>query len=303
MSACGSPGTLQLILATSHYLDLDGAALTGYGGPPLKLHYLEAGHGKPLLLLHGTALDSAELTYGALLPELAAERRVIALDWPGYGKSDKPAAAYTMRFYQDVLATFVNRLGLDQFGVAAFSMGGGVALGFVLEHPEHVQNLILIDSYALGGGVHIPFLPFLLLRLPGVAPLVWHLLAENETFLAFCLRHFICGQGRSVDARMIADVQRQLELPGLYRAFTDWLGRELGAFRLTTDHRRLLKRVSTKTLLIHGGRDLVIPAWRARRAAKLMPNVEAHILPKIGHWAPREAPNEVLRVMLKFLED
>ena len=276
---------------TSNYLDLAG----------LTVHYLTAGSGTPLLLLHGTALDSAQLTYGALIPELARHYRVIAPDWPGYGKSDKPKLEYSMQFYEAILTAFIKELKLDKFDVAAFSMGGGITLGYALENPERIKRLILIDSYALGGGVHVPLLPFLALRLPGAPSLIWHSLKTSDAFLSFCLRHFVCGQGSSVTPQMVQDVKAQLGLPGLYEAFTDWLTRELGALRLSTNHRHALATINAPTLLIHGGRDLIVPAWRARRAAQLMPNVKAHILPKAGHWTPREASETVLELMLEFL--
>ena len=253
-------------------------------------------------MLHGTALDSARLTYGALIPELAKTHRVIALDWPGYGHSDKPNIDYTTDFYQQVLLGFIAKLELESPSIAAFSMGGGIALSYALTHAEAIDRLILLDSYALGGGVHLPFLPFLLLKIPGATDLVWQALRRSDAFLAFCLRHFVCGQGSSVTKEMLQDVKGQLELPGLYHAFTDWLKRELGLVRLSTNHRYSLTSINIPTLLIHGGRDLIIPAYRARRAAKLMPQVRVHIIPKAGHWTPREAPQEVLEVMGKFLK-
>ena len=269
---------------------------------PVRVRYLESGTGPALLLLHGTALDSAQLTYGHLIPELAKTHHVIALDWPGYGASDKPKLEYTMAFYESVLAAFVARLELSRFSVAAFSMGGGITLGYALTQVGRIEDLILIDSYALGGGVHVPFLPFLIFKIPGAAGLIWSALRGSDAFLAFCLRHFVCGQGSSVTPQMLADVKAQLELPGLYEAFTDWLSRELGAIRLATNHKRSLAQVSNRTLLIHGSRDLIVPAYRAKRAARLMPNVRAHIIPKAGHWTPREAPDQVLEVMSEFLK-
>ena len=70
----------------------------------------QASRDRPCLLLHGTALDSARLTYGQLMPRLGQTFRVFALDWPGYGQSDKPETEYTMAFYAGVLERFVSHL-------------------------------------------------------------------------------------------------------------------------------------------------------------------------------------------------
>ncbi len=267
----------------------------------LRLHYLAAGReGPPLLLLHGTALDSGRLSYGALLPELARHFQVFALDWPGYGDSDKPKLEYTMDFYQKVLHGFVDHLGFEKVAIAAFSMGGAVALRFALEHPERLHKLALISSYGLGAGVPLPLVPRLLLKLPGVADFVWRQLRTRRGLLSWLVKRLVFGRAKRVTPAMLADVRAQLELEGLQNAFTNWLGGELGPLRLVTDLRRELKDLQTETLLLHGTRDLVIPAYRSRRAARLLPNARLHLVRGAGHWLPREAPDEVLEALLEF---
>ncbi|CAN5907861.1 alpha/beta fold hydrolase [soil metagenome] len=270
----------------------------------LRLHYLTAGDvGPPLLLLHGTALDSGLLTYGEMLPELAEHFQVFALDWPGYGDSDKPKLEYTMDFYQDVLREFVDHLGFEKVDIAAFSMGGAVALRFAVEHPERLTKLALISSYGLGAGVPLPVVPRLLVKLPGVADFVWRQLMTRRGLLSWLVRRLVFGRAGRVTPTMLADVGAQLELEGLQYAFTNWLGGELGPLRLVTDLRRELKDLQTETLLLHGTRDLVIPAYRSRRAARLLPNARLHMVRGAGHWLPREAPDEVLAALLEFFRE
>ena len=276
---------------TSRFITLSG----------VRVHYLCAGEGPPLILLHGTALDSARLSYAQLIPQLAQRFTVIALDWPGYGESDKPQLEYSMDFYHTVLSEFIEHLGFDSFALAAFSMGGGVALKFALEHHERVSKLILINSYALGGAVHLPFAPCLALRLPGVADFIWRHLGDNRLFLSLCLKYLVLGNAHRATPELIDDVKAQLSVEGLQFAFMTWLRRELGSVKLATNHRHKLRELQVPTLLIHGSRDLIIPAYRSRRAAKLIPNAELCILKGYGHWTPREAPTEVLGAMLKFL--
>lgn len=276
---------------TSKYVTLSG----------LRLHYLTAGEaGPPLLLLHGTALDSGRLTYGAVLSGLAQHFKVFALDWPGYGASDKPERDYTMDFYQGVLLEFVEHLGFEFFNLAAFSMGGAVALRFALEHPERLSKLALISSYGLGATLHLPLFPRLLLNLPGVADFAWRQLRTQRGLLAWLVKRFIFGRGNLVTPAMLEDLRAQLELEGLQFAFTSWLGGEVGHLRLATNLRRKLSELTTETLLIHGTRDLVIPAYRSWRAMRLLPTAHLHLVKGAGHWLPREAPDEVLTVLLEF---
>lgn len=277
---------------TSSYLTLNG----------LKLHYLSAGdRGPPLLLLHGTALDSAELTYGQLMPKLSQNFRVIALDWPGYGQSDKPAIEYTMAFYEGILRAFIDYLELPPLNLVAFSMGGGVALQYALTHPQRLTSLVLIDSYGLGRSVHVPLLPYLALRLPGIAPALWWVIKRSRFLLRWCLKRFVFGRSTQVTEQLVDEVRTQLELKGLQFAFTNWLHHEIGRFRLVTSHHTRLRQLNLPTLLVHGSRDLIIPAYRSRRAAKALPDAQLRVIKGAGHWTPREAPEAVCAALENFL--
>jgi pimeloyl-ACP methyl ester carboxylesterase len=265
-----------------------------------KVHYLEAGSGKPLLLLHGTALDSAALTYGAMIPELAKHFHVYALDWLGYGDSDKPEMDYTSVHYSSLLVEFIEALKLEKFSMVAFSMGGSMAISYALEHQSNLEKLVLIDSYGLGRVVHVPTLPYVLLHTPGVTGLIWKLFS-NRSFLNFCLKYFVFGHAKRVTPEVLADVKRQLELKGLQQASVSWLRSEIGLVRLKTRHKHL-GALNVPTLLLHGSRDIVIPAWRSRRAAKALPKARLKILRGYGHWTPREASKEVLGALLEFFK-
>lgn len=279
------------IVAVSRFLNIGG----------YKVHYLEAGSGKPLLLLHGTALDSAALTYGAMIPELAKHFHVYALDWLGYGDSDKPEMDYTSAQYSSLLVEFIEALKLEKFSLVAFSMGGAMAVGYALEHQNNLEKLVLIDSYGLGRIVHVPTLPYVLLHTPGLTGFLWKLFSK-QSFLKFCLKYFVFGHAERVTPDMLADVKRQLELKGLQQASVSWLRSEIGLVRLKTRHKHL-GALDVPTLLLHGSRDLVIPAWRSRRAAKALPKAHLKILRGYGHWTPREASQEVLAALLGFLKD
>lgn len=265
-----------------------------------KVHYLEAGSGKPLLLLHGTALDSAALTYGAMIPELAKHFHVYALDWLGYGDSDKPEMDYSSSNYSSLLVEFIEALKLEKFSMVAFSMGGAMAISYALEHQDNVEKLVLIDGYGLGRIVHVPTLPYVLLHTPGVTGLIWKLFS-TQSFLKFCLKYFVFGHAERVTPQVVADVKRQLELKGLQQASVSWLRSEIGLVRLKTRHKHL-GALNVPTLLLHGSRDIIIPAWRSRRAARAIPKAQLRMLRGFGHWTPREASQEVLEALLKFLK-
>jgi len=95
----------------------------------------------PLVFVHG--LSSTMGFWEYQLPHFAEERRVLALDLPGYGMSGKPDAPYTPPWFSEVLLAWMDQLGLDQVIVVGHSMGGQVALTFALAHPDRVAGLVL----------------------------------------------------------------------------------------------------------------------------------------------------------------
>jgi pimeloyl-ACP methyl ester carboxylesterase len=117
----------------------------------LKMYYEVHGSGKPLLLLHGSFMTIG-LNYGTMIPELAKEHRVIAVEFQGHGHTadiDRPIS-YT-NIAEDV-AGVLKYLKVDSANVLGYSLGATVALQLAILHPEMVQRIIFISSaYSTGG--------------------------------------------------------------------------------------------------------------------------------------------------------
>ena len=108
----------------------------------VKLHYLTQGKGEPVVLIHGLH-SSAELNWNkpGVVAELAKDHRVIAIDLPGHGKSDKPEKedAYGLQVVEDV-ALLVDHLKIKKAHVVGYSLGGMVAVKFMAKHPDRVLS-------------------------------------------------------------------------------------------------------------------------------------------------------------------
>ena len=105
----------------------------------VRIHYLTCGEGEPLVLVHGRG--SAAALFAPILAALAAGRRVIALDLPGWGLSEKPpftghTAADAVGVWRDALLGFLDDQGLTQTDLAGHSMGGLAALAVALDAPR-----------------------------------------------------------------------------------------------------------------------------------------------------------------------
>lgn len=110
----------------------------------LRLHYVAGGSGRPLILLPGFPQTWWE--FRKVMPALAAAgRRVIALDLPGMGGSDKPATGYDKKAIARVVHDFAKALGHDQVDVAGHDIGSIVAFSLAVNHPDLVRKVALLD--------------------------------------------------------------------------------------------------------------------------------------------------------------
>ena len=263
--------------------------------------YVRMGQGQPLVLLHGFTLGHSTLTYGPSIGPLSQHFEVIAPDLPGYGSSDPLPQPFSTEDYTEFLAHFLDALGLEETFLVGFSKGGGIALGFALQHPKRVSKLVLVSSYALSGAVQIPLLPYLALHTPGLAKVVWRSLRNVKGLLPFYLKNLVFGNANNVTDDIIAEIREPLNERGSERAFMTWLRGEMGPLHLKTNYADKLTELRVPTLLLHGTKDLVVPARRAKRAANLVPNVELELLRGCGHWVPREMPDRFVNVLRTFL--
>ena len=116
-----------------------------------RIHYLDKGAGPPLVILHGLGGQIGNFTY-ALLEQLTDEFRVILMDRPGSGYSRRaPGATGRLTEQASIVTEFIRKLGLQRPLLVGHSLGGAIALGVALDHPEAVKGLALIASLT-----HVP---------------------------------------------------------------------------------------------------------------------------------------------------
>ncbi len=119
---------------TGQYADVNG----------INLYYETHGQGRPLILLHG-GLGSGEM-FGPILPALAADHQVIAVDLQGHGRTADIDRPIDVRLMADDIAGLIGHLGLDRPDVMGYSLGGGVAFWIAVKHPELVGRLVVVAA-------------------------------------------------------------------------------------------------------------------------------------------------------------
>jgi pimeloyl-ACP methyl ester carboxylesterase len=113
-----------------------------------RLHYVERGTGEPIVLFHGNGTMIEDWLVSGLLDKLARDRRVIAIDRPGFGHSERPRSRiWTPAQQAKLLAEAVRTLKVEKAVLVGHSFGATVALAFALDHPALVSKLVLIGGY------------------------------------------------------------------------------------------------------------------------------------------------------------
>ncbi len=114
----------------------------------VRLHYLAKGEGPPVVLIHGNVVTAEDYVWSGVLERVARYHRVIAIDRPGFGYSERPRGSmWTAAHQADLLARALNRLGVERPVVVGHSWGAIVALELALGHPGAVGGLVLLAGY------------------------------------------------------------------------------------------------------------------------------------------------------------
>jgi pimeloyl-ACP methyl ester carboxylesterase len=259
---------------------------------------IDEGEGEALLLIHGMAGSSQ--TWRAILPQLAKKYRVIAPDLLGHGQSSKPRTDYSLGAFAVGLRDLLDELGVASATIVGHSLGGGIAMQFLYQHPDYCRRLVLISSGGLGPDVGWILR---LLAAPG-AELVMPVIAPSPVLRA---GNSVRGWLSSLGLRS----PRGAEIWNAYSSFSDRETRDafLRTLRSVVDYRgqsvsalnRLNLRADLPTLAIWGEQDAIIPVDHAYSALAARPDCRVEVLPDVGHFAHVEAPNEVVDLIDDFI--
>jgi pimeloyl-ACP methyl ester carboxylesterase len=229
----------------------------------------------PVVLVHSLAGNSSH--WAAQLEHLRTNRRAVALEVRGHGRSEPPRDGdYTIAAMAGDIAAVVDTLRLDRFVLVGHSMGGGVALTYAGAHPERVAGLVLLDP--IGDGTQIPA-------------------AESQAFLAGLEADYdsaardywarVGGPNSAVRDRLIADLQAT---PGTA---------VMGVLRsvMQFDPRPHLNRYRGPIL------SIVTPhndePFSLHRVGKEFPH---RVVQGTGHWIQLDKPDDVNRLLDEFLK-
>lgn len=236
-----------------------------------RVHLVESGEGRPILLFHGSFTSSLS---NVPLVERITGARTIAVDRPGHGLSD-PVAVPRARFRTaavEFIADVLDVLGLDRATVVGDSMGGTWAVWFALAHPERVEGLALLGSAPLLPGTKPPP-PVWLMSLPLIGELAARLVKPDAEKIVQLLSAM--GEGGTIGRYplLIDALVAAAHDPVAARANLDEVRaivRPLGFRRRMVIQPTELHRLAVPTLLVWGDHDPVGSVEVGRRVAALI---------------------------------
>jgi pimeloyl-ACP methyl ester carboxylesterase len=267
----------------------------------LKLHYLDAGDGYPVLLLHGASLGSSADVFYDNLSDLARNGfHAISFDQPGFGTSDNPQD-YSVGFRRGMILKFMDALGLKRAALVGHSQSGKLAFILAEKHPDRISHVIV-----LGTGSLLP-------KLPDTGNAKEELSTEgregsqtNPTLDD--TRHLL--EGNLYHTELITEEsleRRHRHSTGknfdafLERGKPEWKKAKEGGGNKAT----FWDRIAASTVpvrMLYGLQDRGNAAERVALLKSKQPEIDVHLLDECKHLIPWDAPGEFVRLTVEFLK-
>jgi pimeloyl-ACP methyl ester carboxylesterase len=246
-----------------------------------RVHYNAEGpaNGPVIVLVHG--LGSRAEDWSNLAAYLSkAGFQVYMPDLPGYGRSAKPAGfSYSVHDEAEIVAGFMDALGLKQVDLGGWSMGGAIAQHVAFSHPEHVRRLMLFDSAGLA------VMPKWDLRL--FTPDSPAQLAQLDALLMPAppdVPGFIARDIVRLSKKNAWVIDRAIDSMLTWQDATD----------------KLLPQLKMPVLIVWGDKDQIVPLSQGETMHSLVPQSQLDIVPGCGHLAPRQCTAQVGPDVVQF---
>ena len=253
-----------------------------------KLHYLEAGRGAPVVLLHGLGGDGSR--WGPNIEPLAKDFHVFALDQIGFGDSDKPLANYHTGMLAEFLAGFLKAAGVPKASLVGNSMGAGVALYTAVHYPEMVDRIVLADGGGYRQAAGAP-------QVPPTAEALHRRQIQNSVTRDETREFFrILFHDKSLVTEKMVDEQLTLRLRAAFTITKMQEGGERGSLS-----EQEVRSVKAPTLVLWGRYDELANPAGADRLEQTIPGARKVIIDNCGHMPQLERADEFNRIVRDFL--
>jgi pimeloyl-ACP methyl ester carboxylesterase len=267
-------------------------------------HVVQAGRGRPLLLLHGW--PEFWLTWEPVMTRLADRFSLIAPDLRGFGDSDKPAGAFGPADHAADILALMDRLGLSRFGVVGHDVGGALMQPLARKAPERLTGLFFFDFVYPGIAARMAapdqlkeiwYQSFNQLEM---APAIVGATAEScRTYIAHFLRHW-AHRKNAFDDVLDAFAENFLKPGNLAGGFAHYRASHAGRTAMMKGEAPALPPIATPTCVRWAEHDPLFPYGWTDRLGDTFTDLDLAPFPGVGHFPHREDPDRAAREIADF---
>jgi len=294
---------MRIEMPPSRFADLDGPVhYVEWDGPP----------GRTFVLVHG--LGGSLLSWLAVAPGLARHGRVLAMDLPGFGRTERNGRRSRVSDLRGTVSRFVDEVaGGDPVVLVGNSMGGGISMLEAALEPAAIEALVLSNSvfpWKRGSSLPAPIVMvgFALYELPRVGEWasrqrVTRLEAERAVELGL---RIIAADPSTIPEDLVRlhveQLVRHQQNPDAGPAFLEAARSLLALGRRREVVRWIVGSVRSPVLVVHGREDRLVPVGFAMGALEMRPDWDVRLIPRVGHVPQMEAPDRWLAAVEPWIE-
>jgi pimeloyl-ACP methyl ester carboxylesterase len=279
----------------------------------LRVHHVFGGRGSPVVFIHGLG-SSGYMEWRQNLEAVAARHRVFAPDLPGYGRTDKPRARYTVPFFARFVRRYLEDRGLRSAALVGASLGGRIALEVALEQPQLVRKLVLVNTLGLGRPqVRMAQVAYGLVTIPRVGEVAMKVARDALRWAPPGVIRKVAGRyagvstdlARTMDDAYLEDLREMYAADGFHNAYLSTIRSLINPRALFGGHHDVTQRLNELKIpvqLIWGADDPLFPLAHASRAQSLIQRSKLAVIEHAGHTPQAERPEEFNRVLHDFLD-
>ena len=246
----------------------------------LKINLKVVGQGEPVLILHGWG---SSIKSWLKVQEFLAEKgfKVIVPDLPGFGESSVPEKAWTVLDYKNFIIRFAEKIGLNQFSLLGHSFGGRISIKLAQKHPEKIKSLILCNS----SGIKLEL--------------------DQKTKMIYSLSRL----GNTLFSKKLLSKFRKLAKKIFYFFLrhkdyvkANKIMRKTLKLVINEDLLPELSQIKTRTLIIWGEKDDMVPLKAAYIFKEKISNSELKIFPGVKHSPHKQIPEKLAETIDDFVK-
>lgn len=258
----------------------------------IRTNYHDMGEGFPVVFIHGSGPGvSAWVNWRTILPKIAQQNRVLALDMVGFGFTERPENFnYSLDAWVEHLLGFLDALGLEKVDLVGNSFGGAISIATAVRHPQRIRRLVLMGS----GGIKGPITPAL--------DEVWGYTPSIENMRRVL---DILAYNRELVNDELAKLRYEASVrPGFQEAYSQMFPaprqRWIDSLVCSEDD---LRELPHQTLIVHGREDRVIRVEDAYRMSSLIHRSQLHVFGECGHWTQIEQADRFSTLIANFFAE